>query len=149
MTQGHDKACDYWSFGVLLFEMLTSKNPFSVPSGKQVDLFKRIVRVSFDIPPTVDVVAADLIKKLLVRNPAMRLGNLQNGPLGVRDHGWFKEIDWKKLVKKEIEAPWIPVIKDGAAVADSHFDTDSYAAYRDASMGKPLTRSEQSIFKDF
>lgn len=149
MTQGHDKAADYWSFGVLLYELVTGINPFYRPNGKQVELFKRIVRCDYDIPETVDAVSADLIRRLLVRNPTMRLGNLQDGPLGVRDHAWFAEIDWKKLVRKEVEAPWIPEIKKGAAVTDSHYDNDPPAAYRDLSVGKPLSPLEQEIFKDF
>jgi protein kinase A len=112
-------------------------------------MFKRIVRVSYELPPHVDEVSSDLIRKLLVRNPASRLGNLQNGPLDVRDHPWFAGTDWKRLVKKDVATPWIPPIKEGAAVTESHFDTDTCAAYRDLKMGKPLLPEEQVIFKGF
>ncbi|CAB9520636.1 Protein kinase 4 (Fragment) [Seminavis robusta] len=148
MSKGHDKAVDQWAFGVLIYELLTCRSPFYRQGDKQVEMFKRIVKSEYKVPPTVKVTSEDIIQRLLVRNPAKRLGNLSNGSEDVRAHPWFKSIDWKLLRKKEIKAPWIPEIKEGAAVADSHIDF-SEGAYQNLSFGRALTAGEQSIFKTF
>jgi protein kinase A len=148
MSQGHDKTSDLWAFGVLIYELLVGRSVFYKSGQKQVDMFKRIVRVEYEVPDSMDATSADLIQKLLVRNPAKRLGNLSNGSKDIRNHPWFETIDWNLLLKKDLATPWIPEIREGAAVIDSHYDA-SEGAYRDLSVGMPLTREEQSFFKSF
>jgi protein kinase A len=148
MSQGHDKTSDLWAFGVLIYELLVGRSVFYKPGRKQVEMFKQIVRVEYEIPDSIDATSADLIRKLLVRNPSKRLGNLSNGSRDLRDHPMFESIDWNLLAKKRLEPPWIPEIREGAAIADSHFDA-SEGAYRDLSIGMPLTKEEQSFFKNF
>ena len=133
---------------MLVYELLTGRSPFYKPGLMQVDMFKTIVRVEYEIPESVDAVSADFIRKLLVRNPAKRLGNLSNGSQDVCDHPFYESVEWKKLQKKDLKAPWTPIIKEGAAVAESHSDV-SYEAYRETSFGKPLNNEEQSIFRRF
>ena len=148
MSQGHDQAADLWSYGVLLYELISGRSAFYKHGQKQVDMFKSIVRVKYEVPPSVDDVSKDLVQKLLVRNPAKRLGNLSNGAQDIEDHPWFSSMDWKALPKKELPAPWIPEIKEGAAVTETNF-ADAGGAYRDLSLGKPLSMEEQSFFKSF
>jgi protein kinase A len=148
MSQGHDKTSDLWAFGVLIYELLVGRSVFYKSGQKQIDMFKQIVRVAYEVPDSIDATSADLIKKLLVRNPAKRLGNLSNGSKDVRNHPWFESINWNLLLKKGLDPPWIPVIPEGSAVTDSHFDA-SEGAYRELSNGMPLTREEQSFFKTF
>lgn len=148
MSQGHDRSADLWSYGVLLYELITGRSAFYKHGQKQVDMFKSIVRVQYDLPPTVDAVSKDLIQKLLVRNPSKRLGNLSNGAQDIEDHKWFAIIDWKALRQKKISAPWIPEIKAGAAVIESQTDGNN-GAYRELSFGRPLSMEEQAIFNSF
>ena len=148
MSVGHDRAADLWSYGVLLFVLVTGRSAFYKPGQKQVDMFKTIVRVQFEVPQYVNDLAKDLIQKLLVRNPAKRLGNLSNGPKDIQNHPWFGTMDWKALPNKEIDAPWIPEIKEGAVVTESQYDSTG-GNYRDLSSGKPLSMEEQSFFNSF
>lgn len=148
MSQGHDRAADLWSYGVVLYELITGKSAFYKHGLKQVDMFKNIVRVQYRIPSTMDDVSKDILQRLLVRNPAKRLGNLSHGSQDIEKHPWFATMDWKALIKKELSAPWIPEIKEGAAVMDSKYGS-TCRAYDDVLFGKPLSMEEQSHFKSF
>lgn len=149
MAKGHNHAADYWSLGVLIYIMRTGLSPFYQVNISQMDMFKRIVLVQYEMHPSIDSVAADLIRKLLVRKVPERLGNMKNGHHDINDHPWFSGngCHYKKLLKKEIEAPWNPSIKNP-------FDASNFDDYSD-SMGKsdrrgfPLSLEEQKLFDGF
>ena len=152
MTQGHDRSVDYWAFGVVLHELLTGSNPFRRRGEKsKVDVFKRIVRVEFEIPAQITggSLSTDLIRRLLVRDPKMRLGNLANGTDDVRNHSFFSNMDWKKLVRKELSPPWVPLMKNDKSVYYDHF-YGAITSQDDSSVARRhLNKSEQSIFREF
>jgi protein kinase A len=54
MSTGHNKGVDYWSFGVLIYEMLVGRSPFYMSGTDQVSLFKRIVMVNYNCPSMVN-----------------------------------------------------------------------------------------------
>jgi protein kinase A len=111
-----------------------------------MDLFKRIVLVQYEMPPTVHFVAADLIQKLLCRNVPDRLGNLKRGHFDIHDHKWFgmNGISYKKLLKREMIAPWIPKLKDPFDV--SNFDEYNYSR---SERHLPLSSAQQALFAGF
>lgn len=147
MSKGHDTACDYWSFGVLVYELLVGRSPFFIHGTDQMSLFKRIVMAKYTIPDIVNDDAKDVIEKLLVRRQAARLGNMRNGHKDVREHPWFKPINFKKLLKKELEAPWVPIIVD--PFDSSHFDDYSREEQECPDYQTKLTEEEQAMFKNF
>eukprot|EP00934_Nitzschia_sp_Nitz4_P004099 Nitzschia sp. Nitz4//scaffold330_size19141//14677//17509//NITZ4_008748-RA/size19141-snap-gene-0.28-mRNA-1//-1//CDS//3329548166//4089//frame0 len=146
MSKGHDKAVDYWSFGVLVYEMLVGRSPFYFYGTDQVSLFKRIVMVKYSCPASVNEEAKDMIKKLLTRRQASRLGNLSRGYADVKEHPYFDSLDFVKLNNREIKAPWIPNIKN--PLDASHFE-DFSKEERETDRPFPLGAKEQEVFKDF
>lgn len=146
MSKGHDKAVDYWSFGVLVYEMLVGRSPFYFYGTDQVSLFKRIVMVKYSCPSTVNDDAQDLIKQLLTRRQSSRLGNLSRGYLDVKEHPWFKSMDFDKLTNYKLKAPWVPSIKN--ALDSSHFE-DFSREERERETGRALNVKEQQLFKEF
>mmetsp|Transcript_4131 Transcript_4131/g.6212 ORF Transcript_4131/g.6212 Transcript_4131/m.6212 type:complete len:474 (-) Transcript_4131:134-1555(-) len=103
---GYGKAVDWWSFGTLMFEMLTGLPPFYSQDVQQ--MYSKIMNAKLEIPSHISPEASDLLSKLLVRDPDARLTK----PEDIKSHPFFKEIDWDKLVAKELEPPFIPPVTD-------------------------------------
>jgi len=79
-----------------------------------------------------------LIERLLHPNPTLRLGNLKEGPHGIRDHPWFQtSFNWDDLESKKLEAPYIPPIRDELDVSnfDNYEEDDRVMKYKDDGKG--------------
>lgn len=113
--KGYDKTCDWFSFGVVLFEMFCGYHPFK-PKGQRIDP-KIYLRKTF-IPEKVPKTPRDLIEKLFVSNPKKRLG--YRGADEVKQHPFFKGVDFDKVLRKEYKPPFIPKLKDDLDL--SYFD---------------------------
>jgi len=106
---GHGKSADWWSLGILIYEMLVGVPPF-VSEGSQNDIFRLIREGRIIVPPEVDPAAKDLIEKLVVVDVEKRLGNLEGGIEDIKNHSFFIGVDWSKIQNREI-APLKPRIK--------------------------------------
>ena len=149
LSKGHDKGVDYWAFGVLVYEMLVGRSPFYSYGTDQVSLFKRIVQVKYAFPSggIVNEVAQDLIQRVLVRSQAKRLGCLARGILDIHDHAWFSVIDFDKLFRRQLQAPWVPQLRD--AFDASHFDSYKNVENESNSSKSALSIHQQELFRDF
>nr|VWO95105.1 Vinclozolin resistance protein [Ganoderma boninense] len=110
--------------------MLSGQLPFHEPGLSSVDLYAKILQGSSYIawPVSLDMNAKDLMLKLMERDPSKRLGNLAQGVNDVLAHPWFAEVDWKKLMRREIAAPYLPSIaNDGDASAFDRYPEDDAA----------------------
>ncbi|GKZ01355.1 hypothetical protein MPSEU_001086500 [Mayamaea pseudoterrestris] len=147
-SKGYDKACDLWSFGVLVFELIVGHAPFVGP-GSRMDMFRRIVQVQYEFPCCVTDNAKDFIRNLLIRRPTDRLGNRALGHAETKKHAWFKEtkISFKSIMARTQESPWKPVVKDPLKL--SSFDDYSYLENEEEDYGLPLTDEEQALFAEF
>lgn len=131
LGRGHNKAVDYWAFGILLHEMSAGYSPFSDPQGMdQVVICKNIVNGRLVFPKNFHPDLKDLVKKLLSREVQSRLGNLRGGCEDIKDHKWFSSLSFDALVKRELKAPWVPKLKSDTDTSnfdpygeDDHVDT--------------------------
>lgn len=105
---GHGRAVDWWSLGVLIFELMCGYGPFD--SKHPMEVFANVMfgikRVS--IPPVCNGAAADLIQALLQPADIDRLAMRQGGIQNVLDHAWFNEFDWGALKNRTLKAPYAP-----------------------------------------
>lgn len=115
-SQGHDIAVDWWSVGVLTYELLTGASPFTVEGEKntQQEITKRIVRCSYPVPPDVSPEVQDFIRKLLVKDPRRRLGGGEDDAEELKRHPFFQNLDWEAVARREVSAPFVPVLQHAA-----------------------------------
>ncbi|XP_018414009.1 PREDICTED: ribosomal protein S6 kinase alpha-5 isoform X6 [Nanorana parkeri] len=117
---GHDKAVDWWSLGVLMYELLTGASPFTVDGEKnsQAEISKRILKSDPPYPPEMSGLVKDLIRGLLMKDPKKRLGCGPDGSDEIKKHPFFKGYSFV--------APSI-LFKPNAAITDPiqfHFGTE-------------------------
>jgi len=108
--QGHGKAVDWWSLGVLLFEMIVGLPPFY--SENINDMYDLILKSELKFPQNVPADARDLLQGLLERDDKKRLGSLSPDAREIKNHRFFAGIDWDRLFRREVTPPFIPQIKD-------------------------------------
>lgn len=116
LGKGHDKAADWWSVGILLFEMLTGQPPFH--GGNREKVQKKIVKDKLKLPAYLTSEAHCLLKGLLQKDPSKRLGNGLTGSDEIKQHKWFKPINWKKLDAREIQPSFRPQVSGNQCIAN-------------------------------
>ncbi|KAH7023662.1 kinase-like domain-containing protein [Ilyonectria destructans] len=119
-NKGYNKSVDWWSLGILIYEMLCGYTPFW-DSGSPMKIYENILKGKVKYPAYVNADAQNLLERLITADLTKRLGNLYGGPQDVKDHPWFTEVTWDRLARKDIDAPYTPPVKAGAGDA-SQFD---------------------------
>jgi len=109
-ARGYNSSVDWWSVGVLLFEMLAGYPPFYTDDNNPIKLYEKILAGHVQYPSFFEGGAKDLLKSLLTADLSKRFGNLARGSRDIFSHMWFAEVDWDCLYRKEIPAPYIPPI---------------------------------------
>ncbi|KAF2085303.1 Pkinase-domain-containing protein [Saccharata proteae CBS 121410] len=143
-SKGYNKSVDWWSLGILIFEMLCGFTPFW-DSGSPMRIYENILKGRVKYPPYVHPDAQDLLQKLITHDLTKRLGNLHGGSKDVMNHPWFAEVTWERLAKKDIDAPYVPPVRAGAGDA-SQFDkypeeTEAYGGVGDDPYVLPFPQS--------
>ncbi|KAF2465758.1 Pkinase-domain-containing protein [Lindgomyces ingoldianus] len=119
-SKGYNKSVDWWSLGILIFEMLCGFTPFW-DGGSPMKIYENILKGRVKYPSYIHPDAQDLLQKLITPDLTKRLGNLHAGSKDVMNHPWFAEVTWERLQKKDIDAPYVPPVRAGVGDA-SQFD---------------------------
>ncbi|ELK36619.1 Ribosomal protein S6 kinase alpha-2, partial [Myotis davidii] len=151
--RGHTQSADWWSFGVLMFEMLTGSLPFQGKDRKET------------MGLILNVEAQSLLRALFKRNPCNRLGkrrprpgtrgtghlpplcSCSGFPVPERRHPFFANIDWNKLYRKDIKPPFKPAV--GRPEDTFHFDPEFTARTPTDSPGVPPSANSHQLFRGF
>ncbi|KAF2275607.1 serine/threonine-protein kinase YPK2/YKR2 [Westerdykella ornata] len=141
---GYTKAVDWWTLGVLLYEMLTGLPPFY--DEQTNEMYRKILNepLHFPGPEIVPVAARDLLTRLLDRDPAKRLG--AKGAAEIKAHYFFHSIDWRKLLERKYEPSFKPNVVDALDTANFDREFTSEAPADSYVDGPTLSQTMQDQF---
>ncbi|KAH3670264.1 hypothetical protein WICMUC_004917 [Wickerhamomyces mucosus] len=142
-TKPYNKSVDWWSFGILIFEMLSGYTPFYDSSPMKT--YENILNGQIIFPDYIHKDALDLLQRLITKNLSERLGNLQNGTEDVKNHLWFSEVVWDRLLSRDIETPYEPPITANTG------DTSQFDRYPEEEIDYGIQGPDpfESLFRDF
>ncbi|GAA5834206.1 hypothetical protein JCM9279_004245 [Rhodotorula babjevae] len=128
-SRGYNKSVDWYALGVLMFEMLAGYPPFFTEDSNPMRLYEKIIAGKIRYPAYFTPEAKDLLKSLLTNDITKRFGNLANGSRDIFGHVWFQEVDWERLYRKEIPAPYVPKV-------DGDWDASNFDAYPEVDLSE-------------
>uniref|UniRef100_A0A1B6D3M7 protein kinase C n=1 Tax=Clastoptera arizonana TaxID=38151 RepID=A0A1B6D3M7_9HEMI len=102
----YNQGADWWSFGVLLYEMLVGQSPFS--GCDEDDLFWCICNKNPQYPRYITLEGKTILRQLLEKDSSKRLGANDSGALDVIMHPFFNGLDWTRLERRELLPPFKP-----------------------------------------
>jgi serine/threonine protein kinase len=120
LRKGHGRAVDWWSLGALLYEMISGLPPFY--SRNREAMFEKIMNALLTFPPFMSKSANDILSKLLVRDPQLRLGSGELDATELKEHEFFADVDFEGLASGAISPPWTPLVV--GSLDTSQFDKE-------------------------
>uniref|UniRef100_A0A8C2A6T2 Ribosomal protein S6 kinase n=1 Tax=Cyprinus carpio TaxID=7962 RepID=A0A8C2A6T2_CYPCA len=143
--RGHTYSADWWSYGVLMFEMLTGTLPFQGKDRKET--MTMILKAKLGMPHFLSSEAQSLLRSLFKRNPSNRLGAGPDGVEEIKRHPFYATIDWNKLFRREIYPPFKPA--SGRPDDTFYFDPEFTAKTPKDSPGVPPSANANQLFRGF
>ena len=148
--EGHNRAADWWSYGILLFEMLCGIPPFYCENTER--MYDLITNAELRFPKRIPMSdnAKDLIKKLLIKKQDKRLG-VNKGFEEIKAHPFFQGFDFDALFNKKMEAPFIPKLSGSLDVGnfDEEFTSEEIATSVIPEKNLEFIKRNQDQFDEF
>ena len=134
LNKGHGKPVDWWTLGIILYEMAAGIDPFS--DEDPMAIYQKILKGKVKFPRSFDANVKSLVKHLLVADLTKRFGNMKGGVNDIKNHRLFNGFDWMRLVQKTITMPYLPRI-------NAPNDSSNFSQYPDsATLSLPVKRSD-------
>jgi len=108
LNKGHGKGVDWWTLGILIYEMIAGQPPFV--DDDPMGIYQQILAGVVAFPRFFDRQARGLIKKLLTADLTKRYGCSKNGSKDLRGHKWFAGFDFEMLLEKKMKSPIVPSV---------------------------------------
>lgn len=107
LQRGHNAPADWWSFGILIYEMINGDSPFA--NSDPLTIYQNIIAGKVYFKKHFSKSCKSLVKKLLTADLSQRYGNLVEGDRDIIEHSWFRSINFKDLESKKIRPPFKPI----------------------------------------
>ncbi|KAJ8662271.1 hypothetical protein O0I10_001964 [Lichtheimia ornata] len=146
MELHYDKSVDWWTLGILMFEMLTGDTPFR--AGNQKKTMDAIQNKKLQVPYYVTSDAKDLLNRLLRKNPNTRLGYGDDGTEQVQAHKWFRRIKWKDMLERKVQPPIVPIITN-PELAENFDDKFTNETVKETPIETAFDANMQDHFRNF
>merc|ERR1711865_933681 len=110
-SRPYGKASDWWTVGILMYELMVGKTPFIANGINRTEMFRRIQAGNFDFPPSFELPeeAKQMIRGLVVADPTRRLGTETSD--AIKEHAFFSDflkMKFSDLESKKVLPPWRP-----------------------------------------
>ncbi|KAI7901594.1 protein kinase A catalytic subunit [Cokeromyces recurvatus] len=134
MKKPYGMAADWWSLGILMFELLTGSPPFH--SMDSNELHQQILEAPVKFPSggCISEEAKDFVYRLLERDPKKRLGS-QGDAAEVKAHPFFKDVRWDLVYEKQMQLPFTPEVEE---------QLNEEAIATASAIGIPMTKMESN-----
>lgn len=140
LSKGYGFSVDWWSFGVLLYEMNAGYPPFY--ANEPMKTYEKIVSGKYRCPSGFSADLRDLIRNVLQVDISKRFGVLKNGVLDYKNHNWFKGIEWDAILNCRVQPPFLPRIK-------GQNDTSNFERYEEEPLSPGSYCRYESEFMEF
>lgn len=144
--KGYDYSVDWWSLGVLMFEMLVGVCPFEGENKKET--MAKVMKSTIEYPDSLSSESISLLQGLLKRNPVKRFGSMDGWKAEeIKRHVFFDSINWSDLYQKTITPPFKPTIIPDDIVSNFESTFTSKAPLN--SPGTPPSATAHVLFRGF
>ena len=140
LNKGHGKPVDWWTCGILLYEMIVGIDPFNDDDTMMV--YQKILKGKVRFPSGFDSNAKSLVKHLLEGDLTKRYGNLKGGVNDIKEHRFFNDLDWEKLNKMELLPPYVPQVTSAS-------DLSNFCSYPDSDTPTKELKKAEDPFIDW
>jgi len=127
--EGHGKGVDWWTLGILIYEMLNGMPPFN--DDEPIKIYNKIIEGKIVYPMHFSKAVSDLIKGLLAHKPTRRFGVIKGGATHIKNHSWYNGFDWDRFIAKEIPAPLVKPVENKFDMSnfDDYPEEDTFGEY--------------------
>lgn len=142
MNKGHGKPVDWWTLGILIYEMVCGYPPFQSETENPMGIYQKVLGGHITFPHYFYRQCKNLVKNLLNGDYRLRFGCMKNGSRDVTRCSWFKSIKWVRLLEKRYISPYKPEVK-------SSWDTSNFEVYPDSTELPPVIPPAHDPFQDW
>jgi cGMP-dependent protein kinase len=102
--KGYSYSCDYWSVGIITFEIYYNYYPFGNEANDPMEVYREVLKKDLSLPYNGDATVNSFIKAVLNKKVSKRLSSLE----AAKKHALFKDFNWNDLIDFTLKAPYVP-----------------------------------------
>ncbi|XP_031344035.1 cAMP-dependent protein kinase catalytic subunit alpha-like [Photinus pyralis] len=140
LCKGYGQTADWWSFGVLMYEMSAGYPPFYAHDSMKI--YEKIIGGKYKFPAHFSGELKDILRNTLQLDLTKRYGNLKGGTSDFKNHKWFKGINWLSLYQRKVQPPFVPITKNVG-------DTSNFDVYDEEPLQVAAKELYPTEFADF